>query len=81
MLELKINKKDISLDPFEIVAWEDQELALALFATKPIGKEEDRVSAKQSRRDNCGLSGATALLAEHCNSEVDHYFIGPYCAH
>ena len=42
MLELKINKKDISLDPFEIVAWEDQELALALFATKPIGKEEDR---------------------------------------
>lgn len=46
MLELKINKKDISLDPFEIVAWEDQELALALFATKPIGKEEDRVNSR-----------------------------------
>lgn len=46
MLELKINKKDISLDPFKIVAWEDQELALALFATKPIGKEEDRVNSR-----------------------------------
>lgn len=46
MLELKINKKDISLDPFEIVAWEDQELALALFVTKPIGKEEDRVNSR-----------------------------------
>lgn len=46
MLEFKINKKDISLDPFEIVAWEDQELALALLATKPIGKEEDRVNSR-----------------------------------
>ena len=46
MLELKINEKDISRDPFEIVVWEDQELALALFATKPIGKEEDRVNSR-----------------------------------
>lgn len=28
------------------MAWEDQELALALFATKPIGKEEDRVNSR-----------------------------------
>lgn len=46
MLELKINKKDISLDPFEIVAWEDQELAMALFASKPVGEGKKRVHSR-----------------------------------
>lgn len=46
MLEFKINKKDISLDPFEIVAWEDQGLAMALFASKPAGKKEDWVHSR-----------------------------------
>ena len=41
MLELKINKKDISLDPFEIVAWEDQELAMALFGIEARGGREE----------------------------------------
>ena len=46
MLELKINKKDISLDPFKIVAWEDQELAMALFASKPVGEGKKRVHSR-----------------------------------
>ena len=46
MLEFKINKKDISLDPFEIVAWEDQELAMALFASKPVGEGKKRVHSR-----------------------------------
>lgn len=45
MLELKINKKDISRDPLEIMAWVDQELVLALLATKPVGKGKDRVNS------------------------------------
>lgn len=46
ILEFKINKKDISLDPFEIVAWEDQELAMALFASKPVGEGKKRVHSR-----------------------------------
>ena len=46
MLELKINKKDISFDPFKIVAWEDQELAMALFASKPVGEGKKRVHSR-----------------------------------
>ena len=43
MLELKINEKDVSRDPFEIMTWAGQELAMALFASKPTGKKEDWV--------------------------------------
>lgn len=46
MLELKINEKDISRDPFEIMTWADQELAMALFASKPVGKKEDWVHSR-----------------------------------
>ena len=46
MLELKINEKDISRDPFEIMTWADQELAMALFASKPVGEGEKRVNSR-----------------------------------
>lgn len=46
MLELKINEKDISRDPFAIMTWADRELAMALFASKPAGKKEDWVHSR-----------------------------------
>ena len=46
MLELKINEKDISRDPFEIMTWAGQELTMALFASKPAGKKEDWVHSR-----------------------------------
>lgn len=46
MLELKINEKDISRDPFEIMTWADRELAMALFASKPVGEGEKRVNSR-----------------------------------
>ena len=46
MLELKISEKDISRDPFAIMTWADQELAMALFASKPAGKKEDWVHSR-----------------------------------
>ena len=46
MLELKISEKDISRDPFAIMTWADQELTMALFASKPNGVEEDRVNSR-----------------------------------
>ena len=46
MLELKINEKDISRDPFAIMTWADQELAMALFASKPVGEGEKRVNSR-----------------------------------
>ena len=44
MLELKINEKDISRDPFAIMTWAGQELTMALFASKPVGEGENRVN-------------------------------------
>ena len=46
MLELKINEKDISRDPFEIMTWGDRELAMALFASKPVGEGEKRMNSR-----------------------------------
>ena len=46
MLELKIKEKDISRDPFEIMTWADQELAMALFASKPAGEGVKRVNSR-----------------------------------
>lgn len=46
MLELKINEKDVSRDPFEIMTWAGQELAMALFASKPVGEGEKRVNSR-----------------------------------
>lgn len=46
MLELKINEKDISRDPFAIMTWADRELTMALFASKPVGEGEKRVNSR-----------------------------------
>lgn len=46
MLELKINEKDISRDPFAIMTWAGQELTMALFASKPVGEGEKRVNSR-----------------------------------
>ena len=46
MLELKINEKDISRDPFAIMTWAGQELTMALFASTPNGVEEDRINSR-----------------------------------